>query len=242
MFGAVTVCFRDQRILTDDVERSHLTALHRVEHFVEAPPALARDLHAPRSFEFSTQRIVAYALESRKTIGDSAHVSAALHIVLTAQRVQSAAKSSNVAGEQREVDEREDVVDCVVVLGDAKRPTNHSAVGRRIGARRLTDDVGWYAGYFFGPFRRRVLNRSSILFKACCCAIDEHAVLETLFEYLVSHRVGELDVGSDIESKPSVSPLRRNRTARIYNDQVRAIAHALENVMEEDRVRFARVR
>jgi hypothetical protein len=63
-----------------------------------------------------------------------------------------------------------------------------------------------------------------------------------VFEDLVRHRVREFDVASDIESKPSVSPLRCDRTARIHNDQLRAIAHTLENVMEEDRVRFARVR
>ena len=70
--------------------------------------------------------------------GQRAHVAAALHVVLAAQRVEAGAVAADVAGEQREVDEREHVVDGVVVLGDAERPAELRAVGaarRRARAR-----------------------------------------------------------------------------------------------------------
>ena len=49
--------------------------------------------------------------------------------------------AADVSGQQREVDDREDVVDGVVVLGDAERPAHLRAVGARVRVRHLADHV-----------------------------------------------------------------------------------------------------
>ena len=45
----------------------------------------------------------------------------------------------------------------------------------------------------------------------------------------------------DVEPEPAVGPLRRRRPARVDRVQARAVADALEHVMEEDRMRLAGV-
>jgi hypothetical protein len=59
---------------------------------------------------------------------------------------------------------------------------------------------------------------------------------------LASDRVGQRDVGADIEPEPRVGPLRRARTPRIDDVQRRAAMDGLEDVVEEDRMRVAGVR
>jgi hypothetical protein len=49
------------------------------------------------------------------------------------------AVASHVAAQQREVDECEDVVDAVVVLGDPERPAQLGTVGRRVRVGELAD-------------------------------------------------------------------------------------------------------
>ena len=72
-------------------------------------------------------------------VGDGAHVAAALHVVLAAQRDQAGAVAADVAGEQRQVDQREHVVGRVVVLGDAEGPADLRPVGAGVGVRQLAD-------------------------------------------------------------------------------------------------------
>ena len=74
--------------------------------------------------------------------GQRAHVAAALDVVLSAERIAPAPVAPDVSGEQREVDQRQDVVDGVVVLGDAERPADHRAIGFRVRVRGVADDVG----------------------------------------------------------------------------------------------------
>jgi hypothetical protein len=58
---------------------------------------------------------------------------------------------------------------------------------------------------------------------------------------LPGDRVGQGDVGADIEAQPDVSPLRGRGPAGIDNEQLGSVADALEQVVEEDRVGIARV-
>ena len=55
-------------------------------------------------------------------------------------------------------------------------------------------------------------------------------------------RVGEGDVGAHVEAEPAVGPLRGGGAARVDDEQLGAAVHRLEDVVEEDRVGFARVR
>ena len=62
------------------------------------------------------------ALAARILVGERAHVAAALHVILSAQRADARTVAADVPGQQREVDQRAHVVDRVVMFGDAERP------------------------------------------------------------------------------------------------------------------------
>ena len=94
--------------------------------------------HAPGRIEPCPERVVLDVLEAWQPVGQGAHVAAALDVVLATERVQATAVLADVSGEDRQVDERDDVVDRVVMLGDAEGPADHRLVGasRRRGPAR----------------------------------------------------------------------------------------------------------
>ena len=105
-------------------------------------------------------------LEARQLVGNRAHVAAALHVVLAAQRIAAAAPAADVAGEQREVDQREHVVDGVVMLGDAERPAHHRLAGARVGVRGFANHVGGNAGRALAELERVGLDGLAIRVEA----------------------------------------------------------------------------
>ena len=205
------------------------------------PAALRRDRHAPLGVELGAQRVVLDVLEAGQAVGQGAHVAAALDVVLATERVDAAAVPPDVAGEQHERDQREDVVDRVVVLGDAERPADHRARRRREGVGQLADRLGRDAGLALGVLERVRLDLGPVGLEAVGRAVDELAVLEAGGDDLARDRVGQRDVRPDVEAQPGVGPLRRRGPARVDRVQARAIADALEQVVEEDRMRLAGV-
>ena len=80
-------------------------------------------------------------LEPRQPIGQGAHVATALDVVLATERVHAAAIAPHVAGQKNERDEREHVVDRVMVLGDAEGPDDGPGrLCERV--RELADGLG----------------------------------------------------------------------------------------------------
>jgi hypothetical protein len=71
--------------------------------------------------------------------------------------------------------------------------------------------------------------------------LDEHVVGQSGVDDLAPNRVGQGDVGADVEPQPGVGPLRAARAARIDPEEPGATMDRLEEVMEENRMRFARV-
>ena len=128
--GALLVRLSLGGVLADDVDGAQLSPLHRLEHPGEMEPGLRRDRRAPRRVELRANAVVADLLEAGQLVGDRAHVSPTLDVVLPAQRLQARAPLADLARQQREVDQREDVVDGVVVLGDAERPAELHVLGR----------------------------------------------------------------------------------------------------------------
>ena len=136
-------------------------------------------VHAPRALELRAGLLVGLdVLEAGEAVRDRAHVAAALHVVLAAQRVEPRAVAADVAGQQREVDEREDVVDRVVVLGDAERPADLRAVGPGVGVRDLLDDVRRDAGELLAALERVGLDRRDVRVEALGRVLDELAVVQ----------------------------------------------------------------
>ena len=100
-------------------------------------PFFGGNFSSPGFFKFAAQLVIFNVLEAGQPVRNCAHISAALNIVLSAQRTDAAAVSAHVAGEQREIDQRDNVVNGIVVLGDAERPAELRAFGAGIRVRKL---------------------------------------------------------------------------------------------------------
>ena len=112
------------------------------------PAAFGFDPDAPGALEFRAQFAVLNVLEARQSVGDRAHISAPLDVVLAAQRVETTAVAAHVTGEEGEVDKGDDVVHGVVMFGDAERPTDLRALSPGVGMRCLPDDFGGHADLY----------------------------------------------------------------------------------------------
>ena len=175
-------------------------------------------------------------------VRDRTHVAAALDVVLAAQGVEARTEATDVAAEEGEVDQREDIVDSVVVLGDPERPADHRAIGSCERMCRLADHVGGDTGQPLTLRERERLDRRGVRAVALRRVVDEGAVCEPGVDDLARHRVRERDVGADVEPEPAIGPLGDELVRRVDDVEAGAIVDALEQVMEEDRMRLARVR
>ena len=68
----------------------------------QVPAALRRDGDAPLGIELGAQLVVLDVLEPGQAIGERAHVAAALDVVLAAERVDAAAVSPDMPGQQHQ--------------------------------------------------------------------------------------------------------------------------------------------
>ena len=106
----------------------------------------------------------------------------------------------------------------------------------------LADRLGGHARQLLGALERVLLDQLSVRLEVLRRSLDERHVGEARVDDLAADRVGEGDVGADVVAQPDVGPLGGLRAARVDDDQPRAVVDALEDVVEEDRVRLARVR
>jgi hypothetical protein len=67
-------------------------------------------------------------------------------------------------------------------------------------------------------------------------------MLQARRQNFAADRIGQRDVGTDVEPQPSVGPLRARRAPRVDDVELGAVTYAFEDVMKEDRVRLARIR
>src|SRR2546430_7720636 len=156
-----------RRILADDVDRAQIPTIHRLEHLAEVPALLHREVGAaPRSRELFVELGVFQFLETRQPGRDRAHVAAALDVVLAAQGIQAAPITPHLAGEEGEVDERDYVIDRVVVLGDPEGPADHPGLRAPVREGDLLDRGRRYAGVSLGALQRVRLNASRELLVA----------------------------------------------------------------------------
>ncbi len=138
--GAVHVGFGRSGVLADHVESAEVAMLHRLEHLGEVLAVLRDDGHAPGRLETRAGgRVLLDVLKAGELVGNGAHVAAALDIVLAAKRIETAAVAADVTGQQTQVDEGQDVVDGVVVLGDSEGPAQDRPIGARIHVREFAN-------------------------------------------------------------------------------------------------------
>ena len=85
---------------------------------------------------------------------------------------------ADVPGQQHQVDQRQDVVDRVVVLGDAEGPADHRPRRGRERVGQLADRRGRDAGLALGVLERVRLDLGLVGLEVDRRALDELAVLE----------------------------------------------------------------
>ncbi len=176
--GAALVGLGLDRVLADAVHGGEVAPLHRIEHARQVPATLWRDRDAPGRVELRAELVVLDVLEAGQSIGQGAHVAAALHVVLATERVDAAPVATDVAGQQHEVDQGQDVVDRVVVLGDAERPADHRPRRGRQRVRQLADGVGRDTGLALGVLERVRLDLGLVGIEVGGRPADELAVLQ----------------------------------------------------------------
>ena len=216
--------------------------VHRLEHLAQVIAALGVDLHIPRGLELLAQRCVLEVLESGQPVGDRAHVAATLDVVLATQRIQPASVPAYLSDQQRQVDQREHVVDRVVMLRDAERPADHGPVRARVRVRDLLDRACRHTGVLLGALQWIGLDATGVVVVSGGGAMDELHVRKSAVDDLARHRVRQRDVAADVEAEPEVRKLGRRRAPRVHRDQARAAPNSLEDVVKEDGMRLARVR
>ena len=172
---------------------------HGLEHLGEVPAVGRRDRAAPGGVEAGPDVRVEDVGEAGEAVGDGPHVAAALHVVLAPQRVEAGAVATHVPAQQRQVDERQDVVDGVVVLGDAQRPAQLGPVRPGVGMGQFPDQLGRDPGLRLGPGQGPLLHAGGELVEAGGGPFDETAVLQPGGEDLPGHGVGQGDVGAHVQ-------------------------------------------
>ncbi len=158
------------RVLADHVRRLDLAPPHRLEHQGQMDAVLGRDRYAVHGLELGSGFGIGDVLEARQLVRQGSHVAAALHVVLAPQRDQPAPPSTDVTGEERQVAERQNVVDGVVVLGDAERPQDLSLLSRGVGLRHLGDGSSRHSGDARSPPRGCTARpmRQTLRNPSCC--------------------------------------------------------------------------
>src|SRR5262249_42622858 len=136
------------------VESGEFTTFHGGEHVAQMPALFVRKRDAVSFFKLCANLIVLDVLEAGETIGNGAHIAAALHVVLPAQRANAAAIASNVSGYQSEINQSNYVIDRIVVFGNAERPAKLGAAGFGVSMGGPANNLSRYAGFFFGALQR----------------------------------------------------------------------------------------
>ena len=113
-----------------------------------------------------------------RCVGLAAHVRRALDVVLAAQRIHAAAGLADVAGEQRQVDQRLDALGALHVLGHAEAVEDEGGARLAVETRGLADVVGVDAADLGGALRRPVEQERSQLGPALDALGEERLVDE----------------------------------------------------------------
>src|SRR5690348_7444921 len=128
------------------------------------------------------------------------------------------------------------------MLGDAQGPANLRALGFGVSVRGLANHFRGHAALSFRALQRVLLDARAISVESAGRVLNELFVGQACMNNLARHGIGQRNVAANIETQPSVRPLRGTRAARINYMELRAVANPFQQMMEENRMRLARVR
>ncbi len=129
-----------------------------------------------------------------------------------------------------------------MVLGNSKRPAELRARRARVCVREFRNERCGNAGRLLRILERVRLDRRAVGREAARRTLDELAILQPSGDDFAADGVCERDIRADIDSQPTIGPSSARRPAGIDDVQLGAVAYAAQDVMEEDRMRLARIR
>jgi hypothetical protein len=146
-----------------------------------------------------------------------------------------------MAGEQGEIDEGEDIVNRVVMLSDAESPAELRAAGTGVCVRYFANDSRRDSGLTLGEGQRVFFNAGAIGVEAAGRLSYELLVGQSRHDDFAAHGVGQGDVRTNVKPHPTVSPPCGSCSTRVDDTEFGAMFDRFQKVVEEDRVRLARI-
>ena len=119
--------------------------------------------HAPGGLEQRARGLIRNVTIAAELMRERAHVTRALHIVLTAQRIHAHAFAAEIAGRHREVGDAHHHRGALAVLGDAEAIVDGAVARFRIHARGGADLFRWDTSHCLQCFRRAIRMRDERL-------------------------------------------------------------------------------
>mmetsp|Transcript_22998 Transcript_22998/g.38834 ORF Transcript_22998/g.38834 Transcript_22998/m.38834 type:complete len:682 (+) Transcript_22998:1800-3845(+) len=196
---------------------------------------------SPHVGKGGSHTIIRHRLVIRQEHRDQTCIRRALHVVLTAQRVQTRAGATHLTGHQGQRDQTARIIRAMDVLRHAHTPKDHRRFGPRKGPRHVPQHLGLDAAnlcHLLGGKGRKVfLLRLPIL----GIGVDILLVVEVLFDNRVHDRIQH----RHIRAGPELQHMRRETlerlTPRIHHDQLATALGELLEISRRNRVVFDRV-
>ena len=230
-------------VLAHDVHAADLPGVHGVHDLDDGEPRVRIERRCPQCFE---PRSYVGGVADRLVVGihhrNQADVGGALHVVLSAQRMQTGAGAADLTGDHRQRDQAARVVGAVHVLRNSHAPEDHRRARRREHprhrAQRLRIDAA-HGRHRLGAEARDVVAKLGVTARA---VRDELRIDEILLDDRMHHRVQHRDVAVGLELQVVRRVPRQLRAARIGEDQLRAVLDGVLHPCRGDRMVRHRVR
>ncbi len=144
---------------------------------------------------------VLHVLEPGELVGEGAHVATSLDVVLASDRHQTRSVTADVTGEKGEIDEGEDVVGGVVMLGDPQGPADLGRLRSGVLLGEPGDDLGRDTGEVGAASQRVVVDQLGVGVEVDGCGCDELTIVQ--IPWMISRPMALARAMSDPTSIPS---------------------------------------
>ncbi len=239
--GVMHVGIGHRRILTHDVHATDGAGVRRMHDLDHGQARLGIEFRFPQLLEPGARRITAHGLVVREHHRDQARVGRALHVVLTAQRMQAGTGPTDLTGHHRQRNQAPRVVRAVDMLRDTHAPENDRSLRSRVQARDLLQRFG-----------RNAANRRHLLWAESFDILlqrlipdgpvgDEGSIDQAFVDDGVHHRVQHRHVGVRIVLQEIRRVTRQIGAARVGHDQLGAVLGRVLDPGRADRVIAGRV-
>ena len=198
--------------------------------------------NAPCLLELFDNSLFGNVLVARELVRGSAHITGSLYVVLSADRIHAASRTSDLADHQRHIGQRHNPFRTRMVLCNAKAVHHRRFIRRSVDPCRLTQLIRVDTADLSYPFRSIVPHcflHSLIIFRSLA---DEFLICQSFFDEDMHHAVGKCNVGAGTQLQVDVRLFRKVNIPGIHNDQLRPSCHGLPDLHTDDRMCAFRIR